>query len=90
MGLEFSRGFAARLAQFATDALDSSSSLASVTTGLAKSIADVSERRDDLTRRLGSIEARYRAQFNALDTMLAQMNTTATSLDSWLKQNKQD
>ena len=35
------------------------------------------------------IEQRYFKQFNALDTMLAQMNTTATSLDSWLKQNKQ-
>ncbi len=36
------------------------------------------------------IEQRYFKQFNALDTLLAQMNTTATSLDSWLKQNKQD
>jgi flagellar capping protein FliD len=36
------------------------------------------------------IEQRYFKQFNALDTMLAQMNTTATSLDSWLKQSKQD
>ena len=36
------------------------------------------------------IEQRYYKQFNALDTLLAQMNTTATSLDSWLTQNKKD
>jgi flagellar capping protein FliD len=36
------------------------------------------------------IEQRYFRQFNALDTMLAGMNTTATALDSWLRQNKDD
>ena len=34
------------------------------------------------------VEQRYYRQFNALDTLLAQMNTTATSLDSWLSSQK--
>ena len=84
VGLEFSRGFAARLAQFATEALDSSASLAGVAAGLAKSIASVDERRDNLTRRLGGIEARYRAQFNALDTMLANLTQTSNFLTQQL------
>jgi flagellar capping protein FliD len=36
------------------------------------------------------VEQRYYRQFNALDTLLAQMNSTATSLDSWLARDKQD
>jgi flagellar capping protein FliD len=37
------------------------------------------------------IEQRYFKQFNALDSLLAQMNTAATSLDNWLAQtNKKD
>ena len=35
------------------------------------------------------IEQRYYKQFNALDTLLAQMNNTASALDGWLTQNKQ-
>ena len=84
VGLEFSRGFAARLAQLATDTLDSTASLAGITTGLAKSIADVGERRDNLNRRLVAIEARYRAQFNALDTMLANLTQTSNFLTQQL------
>jgi len=36
------------------------------------------------------IEQRYFKQFNALDSLLAQLSTTANSLDSWLARDKQD
>jgi flagellar capping protein FliD len=36
------------------------------------------------------IEQRYFKQFNALDTLLAGMNNTASALDGWLKQNDQN
>ena len=82
--LNFSRGFAARLAQLATDALDTTGALAGRTTGIAKSIANVGQRRDNLNTRLLDIEARYRAQFTALDTLLSNLNRTSSFLTQQL------
>ena len=50
---------------------------------------DLKDQQDMLNARMKVIEQRYFKQFNALDTILAQMNTTSSALDSWLKQNKQ-
>ena len=57
---------------------------------ITDTLVDLKDQQDALNARMKVIEQRYFKQFNALDTLLAQMNTTATSLDSWLKQNKQD
>ena len=82
--LNFSRGFAARLTQLATDALDTAGALTGRTTGIAKSIASAGHRRDDLNRRLLDVEARYRAQFTALDTLLSNLNQTSSFLTQQL------
>ena len=82
--LDFSRGFAARLAQLATDVLDSAGAIAGKTAGFAKSIANVGQRRNDVNRRLLDIEARYRAQFGALDTLLSNLNQTSSFLTQQL------
>jgi flagellar hook-associated protein 2 len=57
---------------------------------ITDSLVDLKDQQDALTARMKVIEQRYYKQFNALDTILAQMNTTSSALDSWLKQNKQD
>ena len=57
---------------------------------ITDSLVDLKDQQDALNARMKVIEQRYFKQFNALDTLLAQMNTTASSLDSWLAQNKQD
>jgi flagellar hook-associated protein 2 len=82
--LDFSRGFAARLAQFATDMLDNAGAIAGKATGLQKSIADVDTRRTNLNSRLVDTEARYRKQFTTLDTMLSNLNQTSSFLTQQL------
>ncbi len=82
--LDFSRGFAARLAQLATDMLDSTGAIAGRTAGFQKSIQDVDQRRTDMNARLVDIEARYRAQYGALDTLISNMNQTSSFLTQQL------
>lgn len=58
--------------------------LASATDGLSQTIKDIDSRRQALERRLVDIEARYRRQFTALDTLIANMNQTSTFLQQQL------
>ncbi|RMD79167.1 MAG: flagellar hook protein FliD, partial [Gammaproteobacteria bacterium] len=52
--------------------------------GLQASIQDVQKDRERLAERLQALEARYRAQFTALDTLVAQMKTTSSYLEQQL------
>ncbi|HEX8988903.1 MAG TPA: flagellar filament capping protein FliD [Rhodocyclaceae bacterium] len=56
----------------------------SATDGLNASVKSVDAQRTQLQKRLSDIEARYRAQFSALDTTIAQMNSTSTYLTQQL------
>ena len=53
-------------------------------TGLNSSINMLGERAEKMSLRLASIEARYRRQFTALDTMVSQMNQTSNYLTQQL------
>jgi flagellar hook-associated protein 2 len=44
----------------------------------------IADQRETLNRRVASIEARYLAQFSALDTLLGQLNATGTFLTQQL------
>jgi len=72
------------LNNFATSVLASDGSLSSSTDEINSSIKSLGARRTALQHRLVGIEARYRAQFTALDQMLASMNTTSTFLTQQL------
>jgi flagellar hook-associated protein 2 len=77
-------GFAAQIdirieAMLSTDGL-----VASRTDGINDSIRDIGKRRERIEARLVQIEARYRAQFTALDTMIASMNKTSEFLQQQL------
>ena len=77
-------GFAAQIdirieAMLTTDGI-----LSSRTDGINDSIRDIDKRRDRIEARLVSIEARYRAQFTALDRMIASMTTTSSFLQQQL------
>ncbi len=52
--------------------------------GLRRQVDEVSDQREALELRLETIEARYRAQFTALDTLLSQLQTTSTFLTQQL------
>jgi flagellar hook-associated protein 2 len=56
----------------------------SATKGMNASIKDIDDQRTKFQSRLADIEKRYRAQFSALDTSVAQMKTTSTYLTQQL------
>ena len=78
--VKFARGFANQLVTALTDMLGSDGSLASRTAGIDRSIREIGRSRETLGRRLEAIEARYRAQFTSLDSMVASMNSTSSFL----------
>lgn len=59
-------------------------SLVSATTGVTRMIKDLTNRQNVLSDRLTRIEASYRKQFTALDTLVASMNKTSTYLTQQL------
>jgi len=71
-----SRGVAFQLQSLLSGFLDSDGLLDSRTEGLQSSVDAIAEDRETLDRRLDALEARYRAQFNALDGLLAQIQDT--------------
>lgn len=82
--VSFSQGYAYTLNSLATSVLASDGSLSTRTTGITNSINSIGKQRDALTARLVGIEARYRAQFTNLDSMLSSMNQTSTYLTQQL------
>jgi flagellar hook-associated protein 2 len=82
--LNYSQGYATTLGKWSTSILANDGSLASVTNGINNTIKDIGKRRSDLETRLIGVEARYRAQFTALDAMLTSMNNTSTFLTQQL------
>ena len=64
----------------ATTALDDAGSLAGSSNGINKSLLDISNQRDVINRKLTSTEARYRKQFNSLDTLISNLNATGNFL----------
>lgn len=54
------------------------------TQGLEGQIDRIGDQREALDRRIASIEARYTAQFNALDSLLGQLNSTGEFLTQQL------
>jgi flagellar hook-associated protein 2 len=82
--VSFGRGFAAKLSGVLNDILSSTGLLAASTDGVTRSIKDIDEQRAKLNTRLTSVEARYRAQFNQLDTLLSSMQSTSAFLTQQL------
>lgn len=80
----FSRGIAWQLNQTLTTMLGDNGTLAGRTDGIDSSIKDIDSRRAALNLRLAEVEKRYRAQFTALDSMVASMQQTSTYLTQQL------
>ena len=82
--VNFSQGFAYQLNALTASFLDTHGVFASSTDSINASIKDIDRRRTDLQNRLIDIEARYRAQFNALDTLIASLQSTQSFLTQQL------
>ena len=83
-----SNGVAVKLADFMGTKTSSKGELTVRTSNITDTLVELKDQQDVLNARMKVIEQRYYKQFNALDTLLAQMSTTATSLDNWLQQNR--
>lgn len=82
--VSYSHGYAAQLNTLIGSFLSDTGVIATRTSGIDSSIEDIGNRRDALSRRLVSIEARHRAQFTGLDVMIGQMNQTSNYLTQQL------
>ncbi|NMG76394.1 flagellar filament capping protein FliD [Aromatoleum diolicum] len=77
-------GYAKTLGDTLTSMLESDGLLTSRTDGINRSIKALDARKEALEFRLERIEARYTAQFTALDTMMASMTQTGNFLTQQL------
>ena len=82
--VSYASGFAGRLTDLLDGMLDAGGTIADRTDGLDRSIKDIDKQREVLNRRMDTIEARYRAQFTALDALISQLNSTSTFLTQQL------
>lgn len=77
-------GYATRLDTLIGNTTAGGGILDNRTAGLKQQVERIADQRETLTRRVASIEARYLAQFSALDTLLGQLNATGTFLTQQL------
>jgi flagellar hook-associated protein 2 len=78
------KGVAVRMSAVLDSMLATNGLLASRTDGINRSIKDIGKQREALGLRLVAIEKRYRAQFTALDTLVASMQQTSSFLTQQL------
>jgi flagellar hook-associated protein 2 len=84
-------GVAVKLADFMGQKTAATGELTVRSSNITDTLVDLKDQQDALDARMKIIEQRYFKQFNALDTLLAGMNNTATALDGWMKSiNKDD
>jgi flagellar hook-associated protein 2 len=84
--VSFARGYAARLDTLLQSVLGTEGAIASRRNGIDATIKDLDRRREALDRRLAQIEQRYRAQFTALDRLVANLRATSDFLTQQLAQ----
>lgn len=77
-------GYGAAFGSMVDGLIGSHSIIGARTDGINATIKDIDNQRDALNVRMTAIEARYRAQFTALDTMIASMNKTSSFLTQQL------
>jgi len=77
-------GLATRFDDVLKNYLSSDGALSSRVDGVNKQIGGITDQRDKLNIRLAAIEARYRKQFTAMDTLLGQLQGTGSFLTQQL------
>ena len=82
--VSFARGYAYELDKLVGRMLENDSLLDGRMDGINASIKSIGTQREALARRLEGVEKRYRAQFTALDMMMASMTKTSNFLTQQL------
>jgi flagellar hook-associated protein 2 len=75
-----SNGIAVNLDKVLTSALSSGGTISARVTGVNNKIAAVAKQQADLTVKLAASQARYLKQFNAMDTIMGQFQSTSSFL----------
>lgn len=78
--VSYSEGIAAKLDDLLKGILDSDGILEARSTSLNSQVDDIEESRENLDRRLQSVEARYRREFTAMDALIGQLSATGNQL----------
>ena len=78
--ITYSVGYASKLNTLLTSLLSDDGILAARTDGINTSIKNIDKQSDAISTRLTAVEARYRAQFNKLETLISSMSSTSTYL----------
>lgn len=82
--VNFARGYAYELQKAATDILADKGQIGNRMDGIQSSIKSLGTRLEELQKRLATTETRLRAQYSALDAMMAKMQSTSTFLSQQL------
>ncbi len=80
-------GFVRRFKRLADDALGASGAIDSRSSGLRSSVSRNSKSQTAAQKRLDQTEARLRAQYSALDTTMAKLNTTSAYVKQQFSRN---
>lgn len=80
----FSKGIASSIDALIGQFLQTGGSLSTRENGLKEDLQDINEQRDKLDQRISSLEARLIKQFSALDSLIAQFNSTSSFLTQQL------
>ncbi|WP_339937485.1 flagellar filament capping protein FliD [Undibacterium luofuense] len=78
--ISFSKGYAHNLNQTLSSILGTKGTLSNATEGINSSIKDLQKQSEVVSKRLTQVQARYQAQFAALDKVIANLNATQTYL----------
>ncbi|MDC7708128.1 flagellar filament capping protein FliD [Vogesella indigofera] len=78
--LTYTQGFSFNLDKKLEGMLSTNGTLDSFNKGLNASLKDLQKQQDAMAKRLEATEARYKAQFNAMDRLLAQLNASSSFL----------
>jgi len=82
--INFTSGYAKQLDGYLTELLDSAGLFTNVTDGVQGRIDSITTQREELARRLTTIEERTRSKFIALETAVAALRTTSDFLTQQL------
>jgi len=78
--VRFVRGYAHQLQKTLDGLIAGNGVIAGRAEGISRSIKDIDQQRDVIAKRLEAAEARYRAQFTALDQLISSMRSTSEFL----------
>lgn len=80
--VSYSVGFAAQLYSYITDVTSTTGTIATATTALDKKVTAIESQITKFQAHLDQVQAKYEAQFTALNALLAKMKTASTLLDA--------